>query len=162
MTRQRKLILEALQGVTSHPTADEIFSMVRARLPRISLGTVYRNLEILAASGQILCLERIGAQKRFDGDIRRHHHVRCRVCGKIGDIFSPVAVPPLPETPVPGFSLHGVDMTFTGLCRECEARAKDPAPSLYSPAPALKATPGYFLEGTLPPHIPPTGGTFTG
>jgi Fur family ferric uptake transcriptional regulator len=138
MTRQRRLILEALQGVTSHPTADEIFSMVRAKLPRISLGTVYRNLELLAAAGQILCLERIGAQKRFDGDTRRHHHVRCRVCGKIGDIFSPVAVPPLPETPVPGFSLHGVDMTFIGLCRECGARGEGAAPFPRSPAPCAR------------------------
>jgi Fur family ferric uptake transcriptional regulator len=123
MTRQRKIILEALQSVVSHPTADEIYGMVREKLPRISLGTVYRNLDLLTASGEILCLSRGGAQKRFDGDTRRHHHVRCRVCGKIGDVFSPVAAPPLPETPVPGFSLHGVEVEFVGLCRECGAGA---------------------------------------
>jgi Fur family ferric uptake transcriptional regulator len=122
MTRQRRIILEALQNVTSHPSADEIYGMVREKLPRISLGTVYRNLDLLAASGTILCLDRISSQKRFDGDTRLHHHVRCRVCGKIGDIFSPVAVPPLPDFPVPDFSLQEVNLIFIGLCRECQSK----------------------------------------
>jgi Fur family ferric uptake transcriptional regulator len=125
MTRQRRLILEALQSVSSHPTADEIFGMVREKMPRISLGTVYRNLDLLAGDGEILCLERIGAQKRFDGDTRRHHHVRCRACGKIGDIFSAFPLPPLPETPAQGFSIQGVELIFTGLCRECAAGAAE-------------------------------------
>jgi Fur family ferric uptake transcriptional regulator len=121
MTRQRRLILEALKSVSSHPTADEIFSMVREKMPRISLGTVYRNLDLLAGAGEILCLDRIGAQKRFDGDTSRHQHVRCRVCGKVGDVFSTVPLPALPETTVPGFSLQGVDLIFIGLCQECGA-----------------------------------------
>ncbi|MDR2077111.1 MAG: transcriptional repressor [Desulfovibrio sp.] len=123
MTRQRKVILQTLQGLTSHPTADEIYGLVREKLPRISLGTVYRNLDLLTGSGQILCLDRVGAQKHFDGDTRRHHHVRCRVCGKIGDVFSPVADIPLPEGPVPGFSLQEADLIFVGVCGECGGSA---------------------------------------
>ena len=53
MTRQREVILEELRKVNTHPSADEIYEMVRKRLPRISLGTVYRNLEILSKSGDI-------------------------------------------------------------------------------------------------------------
>ncbi|MGE5577510.1 MAG: Fur family transcriptional regulator, partial [Syntrophothermus sp.] len=53
MTRQRQIILEELKNVTTHPTADEVYEMVRRRLPRISLGTVYRNLELLAEEGII-------------------------------------------------------------------------------------------------------------
>ena len=53
MTRQRKVILEELCKVDTHPSADEVYALVRKRLPRISLGTVYRNLEILAESGDI-------------------------------------------------------------------------------------------------------------
>ena len=126
MTRQRKVILEVLQGLSSHPTADEIYGLVREKLPRISLGTIYRNLDLLAGSGRILCLDRVGAQKRFDGDTRRHHHVRCRICGKIGDVFSPVPDPPLPEAPVPGFSLQRADVIFIGLCRECGGQLGTP------------------------------------
>ena len=53
MTRQRAVILEELRKVKTHPTADELNSIVRERLPRISLGTVYRNLDFLADTGEI-------------------------------------------------------------------------------------------------------------
>ena len=118
MTKQRTVILEALRGVTSHPTADEIYGMVRKKMPRISLGTVYRNLDLLTSAGEILCLNRAGGQKRFDGHIARHHHVRCSSCGKVGDVFSPVAIPDISPS-VPGFSIHDMEVEFVGLCDEC-------------------------------------------
>ena len=64
LTTQRQIILEELEKVTSHPTANEVYDMVRRRLPRIGLGTVYRNLELMADSGIILKLEVGGTQKR--------------------------------------------------------------------------------------------------
>ena len=73
MTQQRQVILEELRNVNTHPSADEIYEMVRKRLPRISLGTVYRNLEILCASGEIQKLEAGGSIKRFDGNPRNHY-----------------------------------------------------------------------------------------
>ena len=90
MTRQRMVILEELRKVKTHPTADELYAMVRTRMPRISLGTVYRNLDFLTESKEILKLESAGSIRRFDGDTRPHQHVRCRVCGKIGDVIPPV------------------------------------------------------------------------
>ena len=57
MTRQRMVILEELRKVKTHPTADELYAMVRTRMPRISLGTVYRNLDFLTESKEILKLE---------------------------------------------------------------------------------------------------------
>ena len=66
MTRQRKVILEELLKQNAHPSADEIYQMVRRRMPRISLGTVYRNLEVLASMGKIQKLELSGALKRYD------------------------------------------------------------------------------------------------
>ena len=57
MTRQRQIILEELRKVVTHPSADEVYEMVRKRLPRISLGTIYRNLEILSENGDIQKLE---------------------------------------------------------------------------------------------------------
>ena len=74
MARQRAVILEELRKLKSHPTADELYSIVRERLPRISLGTVYRNLDFLADSGEIRRLEAAGSTKRFDGDISNHQH----------------------------------------------------------------------------------------
>ena len=122
MTRQRAVILDALRSVRTHPTADEIYGMVRRKLPRISLGTVYRNLDLLSSSGEIGKLERSGLQKRFDGDITPHRHVRCEVCGKVGDIFSPIPVPELGKDAVPGFSITGVEVEFLGLCDECRVQ----------------------------------------
>lgn len=70
MTRQRMVILEELRKVKTHPTADELYAMVRTRMPRISLGTVYRNLDFLTESKEILKLESAGSIRRFDGDTR--------------------------------------------------------------------------------------------
>ena len=71
LTTQRQVILEELGKVKSHPTANEVYDMVRKRLPRIGLGTVYRNLELMAESGMILKLEVGGTQKRFDATASR-------------------------------------------------------------------------------------------
>lgn len=85
MTKQRQVILEELRSVTSHPTADDMYDMVRRRLPNVSLGTVYRNLEILAESGVVQKIDIGGTKKRFDGNVDLHHHLRCTVCGRVDD-----------------------------------------------------------------------------
>ena len=119
-TRQRTVILEKLREVASHPTADEIFAMTREALPRISLGTVYRNLELLARQGDILCLESGASQKRFDGNIRPHHHVRCTECGKLGDIEANLPLPAIAGVNVKGFTLTGAQLMFEGVCDRCK------------------------------------------
>lgn len=119
MTKQRSVILETLKSVCNHPTADEIHAMVRRKMPHISLGTVYRNLDLLANSGEILCLSRAGAQKRFDGNITPHHHVRCDKCGKVGDVFENIPLPELGDAKIPGFSVKGCEVEFTGVCDSC-------------------------------------------
>ena len=87
LTSQRQVIFEELIKVKSHPTANEVYDMVRKRLPRIGLGTVYRNLNLLAKLGIISKLEVGGEQKRFDGDITPHYHIRCIKCNRVDDIF---------------------------------------------------------------------------
>ena len=86
MTEQRRVILEELSRERTHPTADELFQMVRRRMPRISLGTVYRNLERLAAEGVIRKIDYPGSRMRFDAERGGHHHIRCVICGRIDDI----------------------------------------------------------------------------
>ncbi len=122
MTRQRRVILEELRKVTSHPTADQVYEMVRKRLPRISLATVYRNLETLSSAGEVLKLEVSGTQRRYDGDVSEHHHARCAMCGKVVDV--PTELFPLPDIPgniVDGFDISGCRLELTGLCTECRA-----------------------------------------
>ena len=72
MTLQRKKIMEVVREGNSHPSADEIYKRVRSFLPRISLGTVYRNLEVLSKMGKIQKLELSGSLKRFDWNPKKN------------------------------------------------------------------------------------------
>ncbi len=121
LTNQRKIILEELRAVTTHPTADEVYGLVRRRMPRISLGTVYRNLEVLSALGLVRKLENAAGQKRFDGDVSPHHHVRCDICGKVGDIFDAVDTSGIEHDLHTDFQITGHTLEFTGICPDCQA-----------------------------------------
>lgn len=121
MTRQRAIILETLRDVTTHPTADEIYGMVREKMPRISLGTVYRNLDLLAGSGAIRRLDKAGVQKHFDGNTMPHHHVRCRSCGRIGDVFLSVDIPNVEDASTPEFTVEDIELEFVGICGTCRS-----------------------------------------
>jgi Fe2+ or Zn2+ uptake regulation protein len=120
MTRQRRIILEEIRRNNNHPSAEEIYERVRQKLPRISLGTVYRNLDVLCEWGEIQRLELSGAIKRYDGIPKKHYHIRCVGCNRVDD--APIA--PLNEleddlygTTV--FEIIGHNLEFTGLCPRC-------------------------------------------
>ncbi|HJB65164.1 MAG TPA: transcriptional repressor [Candidatus Mailhella merdavium] len=120
MTRQRMLILEELRSMCSHPTAEELYSRVRTRMPHISLSTVYRNLELLASAKEILRLDSAGTIRRFDGNITPHRHIQCTRCGKVVDLPADCcSTPDLSKINVEGFSVTGVRVEFEGLCDEC-------------------------------------------
>ena len=126
ITKQRQVILEELRKLNTHPSADEIYKVVRRRLPRISLGTVYRNLEILAQMGKIQKLELSGSLKRYDWDTNKHYHIRCVCCDRVDN--APVAPlnqleDELYEATV--FEIIGHNLEFTGLCPECSRKSKN-------------------------------------
>jgi Fur family ferric uptake transcriptional regulator len=85
-TEPRRIILQEIRHSKSHPTADDIYEMVKKKVPRVSLGTIYRNLEVLCQEGLIQRIEMGGSQKRFDGHTENHYHFRCLNCGKIEDL----------------------------------------------------------------------------
>lgn len=124
ITSQRQVILEELKKVKSHPTANEVFDMVRKRLPRIGLGTVYRNLDLLAAKGIIRKLEVGGEQKRFDGDTSQHYHVRCVKCDRVEDIFID-RHGELEKSAASYCNYKILDhhVEFSGICRSCQPDA---------------------------------------
>jgi len=119
-TRQRQLILQSLRELDCHPTADELYQRIRETLPRISLGTVYRNLDLLVRSGLVRRLAIAGSQARYDGDLSAHVHVRCVRCGGLDDVFvSESAARELPATSRNGFRITGCRVEYVGVCPNC-------------------------------------------
>jgi len=128
-TDARRIILEELKDLTSHPTADEVYDIVRKRIPKVSLGTIYRNLEVLSENGQIQKLEGGGTQRRFDGNTGNHYHLRCVVCGRIMDL----PLQPFKEIEKAVFKLidyeiHGYKLDLEGVCPPCKANQLKPGP----------------------------------
>ncbi len=124
MTAQRKLILNVLRSTTSHPTADWIYHKVREQMPNISLGTVYRNLGLLADSGQILELKYSTGQSHYDGNPMPHYHFRCEECRRVYDL--PLDYKPELDTQAKSLSSHRIEchrLEFFGTCSECQANA---------------------------------------
>jgi Fur family peroxide stress response transcriptional regulator len=122
-SRQRSRILELLQGTDRHPTANWLYGRLRREFPGLSMGTVYRNLGILAEQGLI---KRIGFGStfdRFDANTRDHYHLICESCGAIIDLDLPIDQS-LNER-VSRASHHRVlrhDIQFRGTCEKCASR----------------------------------------
>lgn len=85
-SRQRASIKEYLAQTVEHPTADTVYLHVREEFPRISLGTVYRNLNLLADMGEAVKITTPNGGDRFDGRTEQHYHVVCTSCGKVVDL----------------------------------------------------------------------------
>ncbi len=122
MTKQRRLVLEELRKLKNHPSAESLFGILRQKMPNISLGTVYRNLDVLVNGGLVLKLDLAGGQCRYDGDVSPHYHVRCRGCGAVDDIreceVSGVSNPRVLHS---DYVVTGWRMEFDGLCPRCQA-----------------------------------------
>ena len=120
-TIQRKIILETVRKLHSHPTADEVYEAVSSEHPNISRSTVYRNLKQLAADGEISKIETPGGADHFDEDSPDHYHVRCMKCGKLFDVEMDF-IPNLEQSirDPRGFRFKGYDLVFRGICPQCQ------------------------------------------
>lgn len=85
-SRQRESIKACLMARTDHPTADLLYTSIREQFPNISLGTVYRNLNLLVDLGEVRKLTCGDGTDHFDYDTSPHYHFVCRKCGKILDL----------------------------------------------------------------------------
>ncbi len=121
ITEQRTTILEELQCCSHHPAADEIYLRVKKRLPRISLATVYRNLELMSAGGMISKLEYGSSQSRFDPNPEVHSHFRCLRCGSVEDLPFVLEAPALSEAEpwVKNRKILTGRVEYQGLCPDC-------------------------------------------
>lgn len=128
-TRQRELILEFLRASEAHPTAAQTHAALLRRMPNLSLGTVYRNLEVLVSEGVV---EELPSARgaRYDGNPKLHHHFICEACGAIDDLHLQ-APPSLAQKlrRARGRTASRVRIDFFGLCEACESHGSAAATS---------------------------------
>ncbi len=125
ITRQRRVILDEFKKANTHLTADEVYNRVKKSIPKVSLGTIYRNLEVLSEHGFIDKIELAGHQKMFDGNLNKHYHMRCINCQKLIDIPSRDVVIDTSRAEQTGsFRVSGYRLELVGLCENCNNNDK--------------------------------------
>lgn len=122
-SRQRESIKEFLAERKDHPTADTVYMNIRQLYPNISLGTVYRNLSLLASIGEIQRVSCGDGVEHFDPNIKPHYHFICQECGCIQDIPMET-LDKLDVMASEGFdgSIKGHTAVFYGTCKECREK----------------------------------------
>jgi Fur family peroxide stress response transcriptional regulator len=118
-TKQRRIVYETVKNTYSHPTADRIFEQVRDALPKVSLGTVYRNLGVLKEEG--LVREILGNDRRahYDADTSPHAHFICNSCDRIIDVRGVKSIDWRTLKDLVGCSVTEQNVVFGGLCAHC-------------------------------------------
>ena len=120
-TVQRRVVLETVQQLNNHPTAEEVFEEARKRVEGMSLRTVYRNLNLLAERGEIRKVRSPSGADRDDFTLSPNHHIRCRACGRVSDVDMPAAERFTDRIlDAGGYLVEGYDIVFTGLCPDCQ------------------------------------------
>lgn len=122
-SKQRELVLQTLQRNVIHPTAEGIYSILREKLPNISLATVYRNLNQLAAEGMIRKIVGLDGSVHYDHNMHNHYHFICNKCNKVYDVPYDVASDleekVLTQT---GLEVTSHDISFKGICMACRSK----------------------------------------
>lgn len=120
-TEQRAAVFEYLRTIDHHPTAEEVYVAVRERLPKVSLATVYKNLEALIEAGVASKFTYGDGSARYDIRTDHHHHLRCLRCGRMWDVEAGEEAAWLQslKSPRKGFEVTAYRLEILGNCREC-------------------------------------------
>ncbi|MBS7261565.1 MAG: transcriptional repressor [Treponema sp.] len=119
-SRQREAIISCLANRKDHPTADMVFESVRQEFPKISLGTVYRNLTLLCETGDIMKVATVKGFDRFDYTTKPHCHFICSECSQVTDVEADMEslINKKELKNIPGI-IDRTDILVYGLCHEC-------------------------------------------
>lgn len=126
-SRQRTLVYEAVHSSHQHPNAEEVYEVVRQQLPEISLGTVYRNLNLLEQMGMIIRIQTSGRADRFDADITPHPHLICTECGGVVDLDCDIdrEMQQLEQAlKKNNVQVRKIQLRIWGLCDQCNKQIK--------------------------------------
>lgn len=120
-SKQRESMMHFLKGTKTHPTAQEIYTEMRKNDPKISLGTVYRNLALLTKTGAVLRIDTNQDSVHYDGCTEPHYHLICDHCGKVYDLdIEQMDLDKKIEAEY-GCRISGHSLIFYGKCRDCIA-----------------------------------------
>lgn len=120
VTPQRAAVYEAIASLDTHPSADEVYRIVKKKLSHISFDTVNRTLLTFAEHGIIEILESISGVRRFEPNLGQHHHLQCVRCGKIIDFeYQGYNDLPVPDHVQEEFTVVKKRVCLTGFCGEC-------------------------------------------
>lgn len=121
-SERRDEILRLMQSTDCHPSAEWVYQQMKDRFPKLSLGTVYRNLNQLAEEGYIFRLGRVKDQDRYDAQLTPHAHFICSGCGKVIDLPHKPASPDYVDQLVQhyAFAVARQEFILRGLCKDCQ------------------------------------------
>lgn len=115
---QREQIYQAVSMTDQHPTAETVYHQLKCSMPRLSLGTVYRNLHRMAQDGRLMEID--GPVARFDANTIPHSHLRCRFCGRVADLQALPYDPELDRLAMQAdWQVDGHSLIFYGICPDC-------------------------------------------
>ena len=117
---QKEEVLNAVLNSFDHPDAKKIYFMVKNKIPNVSLGTVYRNLNNLVKEGKIKKVMIENDCDRFDKTLSNHSHIRCLICGKIIDVEKQLKLSDIIEIEnKTGFKITDCNFNINGICKNC-------------------------------------------
>ena len=124
-SHQRERIFRAVFERCDHPTANMVYEQLKLEMPRLSLGTVYRNLNQLADAGRLKKIPLADGSCRFDKTKEAHSHIVCDECGAVSDVHLP-SFETLERTIVSetGYELRSYDVVLRGVCADCRRHAQ--------------------------------------
>jgi Fur family peroxide stress response transcriptional regulator len=123
---QRERILQLLQGTGIHPTAGWVYDRLKKEFPNLSMGTVYRNLNILVEQGKVRRIDFGSTFDRYDANISQHYHFICERCGSITDLYIPIDQELNHRVnKATNFETRRHRIEFFGLCDRCREETKD-------------------------------------
>lgn len=119
-SRQRDAIINMLRSRYDHPTAEQLYTDLKPDYPKLSLGTVYRNLSLLEDMGELIKISSTGTSERYDGNVGAHYHFACEECGSVDDVPIPVEIK-LEDAAhkAIGAMVKRHSTIFYGVCKKC-------------------------------------------
>jgi len=125
VTAQRLAVMRAVSS-EPHITADAVADAVRAEIGAISLQSVYDALSVLVTEGLIRRIQPAGSPARFEDRVGdNHHHLICRVCGRVVDVDCSVGKAPcLTAHDDNGYQIDEAEVAYWGRCPDCQGKSK--------------------------------------